>query len=150
MKTMRTTMLLLAGFLASGNALANGVKPEKAIEYRQGVFGAMGWQMGAMLPMVKGEKAFDKAEFAKLSGRLAALSEMPWEGFVPGSDKGNSKAKPELWKEMDKVIAGADKFQAESKKLADLAKGGDEKAIKAQFAEVGKTCKACHDNYKNK
>ena len=150
MKKLSLMATILAAIFASGSVLANGAKPEDAIKYRRAAFSAMGWQMGGMAAMVKGEKAFDKAEFAKLSSRLAALSEMPWEAFVPGSDKGDTKAKPELWKEMDKVKAGADKFQAESKKLADLAKGGDEKAIKAQFAEVGKTCKACHDNYKNK
>ncbi|PZP65134.1 MAG: hypothetical protein DI596_00055 [Azospira oryzae] len=31
-----------------------------------------------------------------------------------------------------------------------MAKTGDEKAMKTQFGELGKACKACHDDYREK
>jgi cytochrome c556 len=42
----------------------------------------------------------------------------------------------------------AEKMQGEITKLNTVAKGGDISAIRAQFGEVGKACKACHDDYR--
>ena len=41
-------------------------------------------------------------------------------------------------------------FEKAAGELAVVAKSGDEGAIKAQFGETGKTCKSCHDDFKNK
>jgi len=41
-------------------------------------------------------------------------------------------------------------MQAQAAKLAEVAKGGDFNAAKAQLGETGKACKACHDKYRNK
>ena len=51
---------------------------------------------------------------------------------------------------MDDFKAKLEKMQGEAAKLAEVAKGGDLAAIKAQFGETGKACKACHDKYRNK
>jgi cytochrome c556 len=32
--------------------------------------------------------------------------------------------------------------------MQQVAAGGDKAAIAAQFLELGKACKACHDNYR--
>ena len=32
--------------------------------------------------------------------------------------------------------------------LAQAAKGGDEKAMRSAAGEVGKSCKACHDDFR--
>jgi cytochrome c556 len=39
-------------------------------------------------------------------------------------------------------------FQQEATKLAEVAKGGDETAIKAQFGKTAETCKACHKEFR--
>ena len=107
--------------------------------------------MNAMGAMVKGEKPYDKAEFLKRAENLAALNKMALEGFThEGADKAESKAKPEVWTSMDKFKGGVDKVNAESGKLVVAAQGGDLAAIKTQFGEVGKVCKNCHENFKNK
>jgi len=53
-----------------------------------------------------------------------------------------------LWEKMDDVKAKAEANQKETKALAEIAKTGDEKAIKEQFGKTAKTCKACHDDYR--
>jgi len=81
--------------------------------------------------------------------RVAALSQMPLEGFPKGSDKGaETEALPIIWTEFKDFELKLKNFQTESRKLADIAKGGDEAAMKAQFGKVGGTCKACHDKFK--
>ena len=141
--------LLVAAF--SGNANADGVKPEDAIKYRKSVMTVMSWQFQPLGAMVKGERPFDKDVFVKNAAYLEVLSKMPLEGFIAGSDKGgDTKAKPEIWTEMDKFKGGMEKLQTETAKLALVAKTGDMNQIKAQFGETAKSCKACHDNFKSK
>lgn len=143
---MKQLLLGVLGLTMSMTALA--AKPEDAIKYRRGVMAAQGWNMGNLAAMVKGEKPFDKAEFAQRAANLAALSKMAPEGFaVPGSDQGDTKAKPEAFTD-GKFKGGLDKLSAETAKLAQVAAGGDLAAIKPQFGEVAKLCKGCHDNYR--
>jgi cytochrome c556 len=149
MKRLIAAMLLAAfGSLFAGAALAQ--KPEDAIKYRRGVYAVIGWNFGPMAAMVKGDRPYDAAAFARHAEIVAYMSKLPLEGFVPGSDSGDTKAKPEIWLNMDDFKAKLEKMQGEAAKLAEVAKRGDLNAAKAQFGETGKACKACHDEYRNK
>ena len=145
--------IVFASFLAvvfSGNVSADDVKPEDAIKYRKSVMTVMRWEFKPLSAMVKGERPFDKDMFVRNAAYLEVLSKMPLEGYVPGSDKGETKAKPEIWTEMDKFKGGMDKLQTETAKLAQVAKTREMSQIKAQLGETEKTCKACHDNFRSK
>ncbi|WP_119421299.1 c-type cytochrome [Desertibaculum subflavum] len=70
--------------------------------------------------------------------------------FPTGSDKGDTKALPEIWTnkaDFEKKFAN---LEAEGAKLVMAAQGGDAKALGAQFGKVGGACKACHDVYRGK
>lgn len=146
-----TLALLLAACCSLFMGIATAqVKPEDAIKYRQGVYRVIGWNFGPMAAMAKGEKPYDAAAFARHAEIVAFMSKLPIEGFIPGSDKGETKAKPEIWSDMDDFKAKLEKMQNEASKLAEVAKSGDFNAVKAQLGETGKACKACHDKYRNK
>ncbi len=140
----------VVGAALSGAALAQSVKPEDAIKYRQGVLRAVGWNFGPMGAMVKGEVPMDKAKFARNAERVSTLMAMPWEGFLPGTEAGDTRAKADIWLDQDKFRQLAEKSEAEAKKLADVARTGDEAKMKAQFGETAKSCKACHDDFRKK
>lgn len=144
-----TTLIALLGFAFSAATLA--ATPEEAIKYRQSILTAQKWNMVTMGDMVKGVKPYDKEDFAKRAANLAVLSKMLLEGFTAeGADKGESESRAEIWIMPDKFKAAAEKLNAESTKLAQAAQGGDLKVIKTQFGEVQKTCKGCHENFRNK
>ena len=150
MKRLFAILLLLSCSAAlPGSAFADS-KSEEAIKYRKGVYAVMGWNFRPMVQMVKGERPYDAAEFARNAEIVAYMSKLPLEGFTPGSETGDTQAKPEIWLDMDDFKAKMEKMQGEAAKLAQVAKGGDFDAIKAQFGETGKACKACHDKYRNK
>ena len=134
--------------LGTSNA-APAAKPEEAIKYRRGVMAAQGWNFRAMGDVIKGDLPYDKAEFAQRAANLAALSKLALEGFlVEGAEKGETKAKPEMFGDLDKVKEGMTRLSSETNKLAQVAAAGELGAIKAQFNEVSKICKGCHDNYR--
>jgi cytochrome c556 len=146
----RMLQALLAALFACTAHYAVAQKPEDAIKYRRGVYSVIGWNFGSMAAMAKGDKPYDAKTFARNADIVAFMSKLPLEGFTPGSETGDTKAKPEIWLEMDDFKAKLEKMQVEVAKLAEVAKGGDLNASKAQLGEAGKACKACHDKYRNK
>ena len=139
----------MAGFLSVGISMAaNAVDSEDAIEYRQAVMTLIKWNMGQMGAMLKGKIPFDAEAFAKRAANLAVLSQMPLEGFTPGSDQGYTNADPSIWRNWDDYNAKMVKFQQEAAKLAEVAKTATRGEIGSQFVNTAKTCKGCHRVYK--
>lgn len=74
--------------------------------------------------------------------------------FLPGTDKGKgweeTRAKPNIWTEQEKLGKAAMAFNKEANELAKIAQTGDAAAVGAQLGKVGGTCKGCHDDFKAK
>ncbi len=149
---MNKRPLLAAAVAALGmtSAFAAQDPMENAISARKAAFKLIATNFGPMGAMAKGEMPFSDDVFAKRAINLKALSTMPWEFFVPGSDKGATKAKPEIWNDTPGFNDRAVAFEREVAKLAEAAGGGDQKAMFSQFAKTAKTCKGCHNDFKSK
>lgn len=139
----------LAGLLAAVSTTAIAAKPEDAINYRQGVFSAVKWHFGTMGEVVKGKQDYDAEDFARRADIVAQLSKLPLEGFVAGSYEGETDALPAIEENWDQFEGGMNKFIETADALAAAAKTGDMDQIRPAFGEVGKTCKGCHDNFKD-
>jgi cytochrome c556 len=123
-------------------------KPEDAIKYRRSVMTLQGAHISALGAMVNGRVPFDAQVAQRHADVLALVSTLPWGAFaVPGSDKGETRAKPEVWSEPAKFKGNSDKLQAETAKLAAAAKTGNLDNLKAAFGSTAGTCKACHDDF---
>ena len=145
-----TLSLAMAGLFAAP-LVANAVtfkKAEDAIKYRQSSFSVMATHFSDIGTMVKGDKAFDAKAAQSNADVVLMLSTLPWAGFGPGTEGG--KAKPVIWKEMDKVKAGAQDLQKAAADLKTATASGQLENVKKAFAATQKTCKACHDAYKDK
>ncbi len=143
-------MVLVAGVAGAAHAQAPFAKAENAIKYRQSAMFIMSQHFGRIGAVVKGERPYNKDEVAKNAAVAAEMSKLPWDGFVAGTDKGDTHAKPEIWTDAAKFKSAAEKMEREIGKLAQVAKGGELNAVKAQFGATGKACKACHDDFKKK
>lgn len=150
MKTLLATAAIAAAtLLAAGPAAAQFAKPEDAIKYRQGAFTVMAAHFGRIGAMVNGRVPFDAKVAAENAEVVATMAKLPWAAFGPGTDQGlPTRAKPEIWRETDKVKAGADKLVADTARLEAAAKSGNLDQLRAAFGATGQTCKACHDAYR--
>lgn len=148
MRTWICAAAMSCGALLAMPAAAQFAKPEDAVKYRKGAFTVMAAHFGRIGAMANGRVPFDAKVAAENAELVATLSKLPFDGFGPGTDKGETRAKPEIWTEQDKFKAAAAKLQEETAKLNTAAKSGNADAVKAAFGEVGKACKACHDNYR--
>jgi cytochrome c556 len=133
----------------AGVALAAFAKPEDAIRYRKAVMTIIGQHFGRVAAVVKGQMPYDKGAVEHNAAVLETMSELPWEAVMePGSDQGDTTLKASAMEEKEKFMAVASQFESAIQKLAETAKSGDLEAVKAQFGEVAKSCKACHSTYR--
>jgi cytochrome c556 len=75
---------------------------------------------------------------------------MPPEGFQPSTKDEKTRARPEVWADKGKFDKAMENMQGELAKFKQVAHGGDQGAVKAQFGAVGKSCAACHDDFRTK
>lgn len=148
MKLISSIVLASATLGFVGTASAQFAKPEDAIKYRKSTMFVMQQHYARIGAMVNGRVPFDAKAAADNAAVAESMSKLHWAAFSEGSDKGDTKAKPEIWKEPAKFKEGADKLQMEMGKLAAAAKTGNLDSVKAAFTATAGTCKACHDSYR--
>ena len=150
MDAMKVKLLLSSVVLVATTAVASPFeKPEDAIHYRQSAFTMIAANFGDMAEMVKGRKDWNQDVFAQRAQYISQLSLMPEEAFnVEGSDKGDTKAKPEIWSDWNGFTGKLTKFQGDLAQLANVSSEGDERATKKAFGVAAKNCKSCHTDYK--
>ena len=148
MKLFAPLALALAVSTLSAPAMAQFQKPEDAVKYRKAAFTVMANHFGRIGAMASGKAPFDAKVAADNAAIVETMSKLPWAGFVAGTDKGDTRALPEIWTEQAKFKEGADKMQAEIAKLSAAAKTGNLDSVKTAFGAAGQSCKACHDNYR--
>jgi cytochrome c556 len=129
-------------------AAAQFQKPEDAVKYRKAAFTVMATHFGRLGAMANGRIPFDAKVAAENADLALTMSKLPYAAFTEGSDKGDTKAKAEIWTEGDKFRAAATKMQDEMVKLNAAAKTGSVDNLKAAFGPTGAACKACHDAYR--
>ncbi|MDP3700544.1 MAG: cytochrome c [Hylemonella sp.] len=138
----------LIGF--SGAASAQFAKPEDAIKYRKNALFVMQQHYARVGAMAAGRVPFDAKVAAENAAIAETMARLPWAAFGEGTDKGDTKALPEIWKEQAKFKTAADNLQSEMGKLAAAAKTGNLDSIKTAFQATSGTCKACHDDFRGK
>ena len=148
-KMIRAAALLAAAAAVSLPAAAQFAKAEDAINYRQSAFAVLGHHFGRLGAMANGKMPYDAAVAAADGDVIAAVSALPFTGFVPGTEKGHgTKVRPQAGKELPKVKEMEQKMITEVGKVSVAAKSGNLDQLKAAFGPASQTCKACHDNYR--
>ena len=133
----------------SSSALAQA-KPEQLIKWRQSVMQVQNWSMGRIKTNVEG--TYNKDQVIQAANLLQATANGGLGSLFPaGTEKGTgwreTRAKPEMFTDGDKVRELAGAFNKEANELARVAATGDAAAVKAQFGKVGQACKGCHDKF---
>lgn len=137
--------------LSVGAGVASAQTPQQAIAFRKGSMQVQQWHLARVLvPMIKGQRPFDAAVYLRAMTTLDVLSGSMAEGFIPGSDTGDTRALPEVFKDPAGFRAAVERFQGEAKKAVAVARSGDEKAMRAEVVEMIKACDGCHERFRSK
>ncbi|WP_341706694.1 cytochrome c [Halopseudomonas sp.] len=152
MKSVMTTLLGTALLATSLSAAA--MDPEKQIDTRQAGFTYMAWNMGKIkAQVIDGSVEYNQQQVEAAANTIAAIANSGIGAlFGPGTEKdiGNVRTRvdPALFENMQDVAQLAGNMGTAANTLAEKAAAGDQSEIRMAFAEVGKTCKACHDKYR--
>ena len=71
-----------------------------------------------------------------------------WFPAGTGPDVGKTEAKAEIWQKPQDFAARTRAFQQAALAFDAASKAGEMPVIQARFADLGKTCKGCHDLYR--
>ena len=137
------------GILLTGGVQASG-PVEKAVDYRQAVMNVYAWNVTSMADMVKGKVPFDPTVFARHAKDLAAAAQLElMAAFPEDSINDDSDATDAIWLDWQKFQDKHKALREQSAKLAEVAASGDEGAMKEEVRATSKTCKSCHDDFKD-
>ena len=135
--TLATTAALL---LVGGTAMA-----QDSIKARKDGFQDTKKAMAEIKGLLESDKV---APVGAVAQRVSAYANRLPTLFPAGSDKGDTKAKGEIWADFGDFSAKAKNFEDAAKALETTAASGDKAATAKQFAALGGACKACHDRYR--
>jgi len=155
----RSTRLLFASpFIAAVLAVSTAAwsqqtpKPEQLIKWRQSAYQVIGWNSGRIKASLDG--TYNKDEVAKAANTIAALANTGLGAlFAPGTDNGkgwhDTTVKPALFTQTARAGELFGSFSKEANELARVAQTGDAAAVKEQFGKLNRSCKGCHDDFRN-
>jgi len=150
MKRLMTAALAIAlGAVVMQGAYAQA-KPEVLVKQRQAAMTLLGKYFGPMAAMAQGKAPYNASVVQRNAGFVDNLSRMPWDGFAASTRGEKTRALPAVYDNAAKFEQAATRMQNEASKLVAVSRSGDEATVKAQIGALGKSCGACHDDFRRK
>ena len=157
---MKRIALAVAALVATVlPAQAQQAKPEDLVKQRRSAYAVMGYNFANLGAMAQEKKPYSRDDAIRSAdphelpavnpNYLAVLADYPRGFFAEGTDKGETKAKPEIWQKRSDFDAKMDKMISEVRKLPQAARS-DLASLKKAVSDAGAACKACHDDYRAK
>ena len=149
-KTLAAAGIAIALGGIAGTALAQ-MKPDVLVKQRQSAMTLIAKYFGPIAGMASGKVSPYNADVVSRNATyLENLAQMPWDGFHDSTKGEKSRALPAIWQQKAKFDELAQRLQAETVKLGQVARAKDEAGVKQQYAAVGKVCGACHESFREK
>lgn len=151
LRRLTLTAAVVTSLAVAPLAVSHFNDKEMQQSYRQSWFALVAMNFGPIASSVKGEIPWNEEMIQGWANDLAALTELNiMRGFADGSDKGTTRAKPEIWQNKADFESKMNDLDTAVAALQKSAASGEREAITADVGAVGKACKACHDEYKSK
>ena len=141
MKYILTAIIALnLSFNASAHEGAEGVIKERMDRFKENK---------SAMKAIKGNLNGDTAVIAQKASEIEAWANEMVNFFPEGSTQSPSEALPAIWDNFDDFTAKAVANAEAAANLKTLAQSGaDAGALTNGFKALGKTCKDCHNDYK--
>jgi cytochrome c556 len=112
-------------------------------------------KIGDAMKAISGQLKGDEPDLARVRSGATQIAELApkvpsWFPAGTGPDVGKTDARSEIWQKPQDFAAKAKSFQEAAAAFNTAAQGSDLAAIRSAHADLGKSCKACHDLYREK
>lgn len=149
---MRLSLVASLTLLAAAGAIAAPLSKKAALKIMQERHEGME-AVGTTYKILRRELGADtpnlravRSATTSMAGLAAKSSK--WFPKGTGPDIGKTGAKPAIWENPADFAAKRRDFQAAARTLDRAASAGNVAAVKDSYAALGKTCKGCHDLYR--
>ena len=154
MKIATRLCLLVAGLTLAAPGFAAKDPNLKLIKARQGEMQLRSFNTGPLFGMAKGEIEYDAELATKLANNLKTqLSLDMGRAWKKGTDidayPGKTTALGKIWTTYPEISEYGKKYAAAVNEMVAVAGNGRD-ALKSKIGEVGKSCKGCHDEFREK
>jgi cytochrome c556 len=154
MKSITKVCLLIFGLTLTASTFAADDPLLKAIKARQAQMQLRSFNVGPLFGMAKGKIEYNAELAAKLAGNLKLMLDLDnSRAWAKGSDNENYPGKtialPKIWTTYPEIADYGKKFAMAVNELAAVAGNGRD-ALKSKIGAVGKSCKGCHDEFREK
>lgn len=142
-------LVLLAAAVASLSAAAVTAQAEEtnpAIVHRQAIYKIVAGHMQDLKAGLFLKGGSDNLAW-NADAIVAAFQHMG-NAYPEGSDKGETKAKANIWTENAKFQEAGKKAFGAAVALAEATKAGDQAKSADAFKALGGACKACHEDFR--
>lgn len=150
------TMLILFffGSTLTATGFADQDPLEKAIKARQGEMQLRAFNAGPLFGMAKGQVEYDAELASKLAANLKLLLDLDngraWAGGTHiEAYPGKTTALKKIWDTYPEIADYGKNYAKAVNALAAVAGNGQD-ALKSEIGNLGKACKACHDDFREK
>jgi len=148
--TFKRSALIACAALAAVSFTAPAMADDAGeIKYRKSVMQSIGGHMGAIAGIFKAETG-NSTNLGVHTQGIADLAKITASIFPAGSDFGETGALPIIWEKPDEFAMAVKMFEDAAANLNSAAMSGDMAATGAAFGGLGKTCKNCHENFREK
>ena len=110
-------------------------------------------KIGDAIKAIGRELKADSPDLAKVRAGADTIATLApqvktWFPTGTGPDVGKTEAKAEIWQKPEDFVSKAKAFEEAAAAFKATAQGSDLAAIRSAQANLGKSCKACHDLYR--
>jgi cytochrome c556 len=149
---MKTKELVCAFLTLSLLAMASALyaaDSKEIIKYRQNIMKTIGANASASAAILQG-KVDHKDRLSDHAKTLDTFTKDIAELFPKGSDSGDTRALPSVWKDWGDFEKSAKDTHEKAAAFSKAVASNDGAAIKAAFKDLGESCKSCHKDYRKK
>jgi cytochrome c556 len=110
-------------------------------------------KIGDAMKSISRELKGEKPDLGKVRAGAAIIAGLApqvtaWFPAGTGPDVGKTEARAEIWQKPEDFAAKAQAFREAAAAFEAAARGSDLDAIRSAQADLGKSCKGCHDLYR--
>jgi cytochrome c556 len=139
---------IIVGLVIGCIALAGAaIAQDGAIKKRQEIMKKNGETAKLITAMFKGEQPYDAVAAATAIKGIGGAMDEFITLFPEGSTSTDSAALPEIWKNKADFEGWAAQVKEDTPKTVAAAAGGMA-SLQPAFAELGKSCRGCHEKYR--
>ncbi len=143
----------LASSVAGTAGAQQAPKPEALIKWRQSAFQVVAWNSGRIKSSLDG--GYNKDQVLRSANVIAAIANSGLSSlFAAGTETGkgwhDTTVKADAFTNTARFgELGGEFAKASSELVRVVSSGADAAAVKDQFGKLQKTCKSCHDDFRN-